>query len=239
MTRHAGDGRHGPDEADPDDAALAAPPPRLVDEEAAAGALLRAAGRAYARGLDEKAGWARFAAATLAGTRPPRRVRWAARLVIPLALAAAAALAVAGRWRRATRRRGRSPHARPRPRPPAGPEGCGPLRGVSRPEPAGGPARGRGEPRRAPMRRPHALTAGATLLADGTSIRLAPRAVAAAARRARGPRGHDGRARPASSPEVRAVMRANHFQVTGGRYRFQVARAFPPGAATRAGAGGP
>jgi tetratricopeptide (TPR) repeat protein len=206
----------------------AAPPPRLVDQEADAGALLRAAGRAYARGLDENASWARVAAATLPGPRRPRR---AVRLAIPLAFtlaAAVVALVVAGRLA-------------PRPAPglatgtpsvpatPVVPEVAPFARTTAPDAPAEEPREAaEGPPHRVtPTRRPRALAAGATLLADGTSIRLAPRAVAAVSTTARADHAVTTVALASGAIELEVAHQDEHhnFQVEGGRYRFQVAGA--------------
>jgi ferric-dicitrate binding protein FerR (iron transport regulator) len=216
----------------PDEAVPATPPPRLAEQPADEGALLRAAGRAYARGLDEGASWERFAAATLGGRRPPGRPRRTMRLVLPLALvaaAAAAALVVAGRLgpRRPTELAARAPVAPAAPALPA----VVPLARTTAPDvPAEEPpAVAEAPPHRVtPTRHPRALAIGATLLADGTSIRLAPRAVAAVRTAARADRAVTTTVALASGAIELEVARqdARHdFQVEGGRYRFQVAGA--------------
>ena len=211
MTVHGGEG--GGRSAG--DTPVAAAPPRLVDDAADAGALLRAAGRAYARGLDEPAGWARFAAATLAITPGRARARRIARLAIPLALAAAVALVLAGRL---SPRRAPAPspslaeHAAPVPAPAPGPA------------PAPAPAEAQAAPRPLiPSPRPRALPAGATLLADGTRVQLAPRAQAAVSAQ----RALTTIALASGAIEIdRApAAAAPHIQIESGRYRFQVAGA--------------
>jgi hypothetical protein len=207
-------------------------PPRLLDEPAEAGALLRAADRAYGRGLDEPAAWTRFAAATLGEAPAPRRPRRTLRLALPLVLAAtAAALVLSGRLAPPSAKKQLAPiaatpaapaTARPTivPMPPPAAQEAGTPEAP--PEVATAPVR-----RVTPSRRPHPLATGATLLADGTSIELAPRAVAAVSTAARANRAVTTVALAAGAIELAVAPQdaRHHFLVEGGRFRFQVAGA--------------